>query len=154
MRTSREVMLKCCAACLYWQLPGNWPSLHRSVFFPQLLWPLLERPPTPRAPKIKIFIMRVKQCHKPSPKSLFLKVVYKNHSQMGGLWHCFTYIRSLISHRNGSVLQPGLCVVVIAEVVRTCSFSTCEQHLDPMWICQWGIPPSYVPSKTEIMRTH
>ena len=136
MRTSREVMLKCCAACLYWQLPGNWPSLYRSVFFPQLLWPLLERPPTPRAPKIKIFIMRVKQCHKPSPKSLFLCVVYINHSQMGGLWHCFTYIRSLISHRNGSTAQR-----LAAWALRSCS---CRGRANLQLFNMWAAPGAYV----------
>jgi hypothetical protein len=34
--------------------------------------------------------MGLKQCHKSSPKSPEIGGI--NHSQMGGLWHCFTHI--------------------------------------------------------------
>ena len=36
--------------------------------------------------------MWIEQCHKPSPRHHHFYRWYVYHSQMGGLWHCFTHI--------------------------------------------------------------
>ena len=59
-------------------------------------------------------LMWLKQCHKPSPSHHHFYRWYGYHSQMGGLWHCFTHSTT---HSDPPLLRVSLAVGIAAYPV-------------------------------------
>ena len=58
-----------------------------------------------------LLVMWLKQCHQTSPSHHHFYRWYVYHSQMGGLWHCFTHIIAIDMSIHRHVLQYHLTII-------------------------------------------